>query len=141
MKINVLKNVPKKLEEFSHNEWKKYNTKHYGLDAVWESGKYSIVAKEEEKVIGLIQFVHDGGVIYLDNLIIVEEFQGKGVGKKLMLKLEKMAKKLNCHKIFLYTGKGWEAPKFYEKLGYKKTANLPNHFMHKDFYEYTKFLD
>lgn len=47
---------------------------------------------------------------------------------------------MKAHKICLFTGKSWSARKFYEKLGYKKTADLPKHYFKVDFVIYSKIL-
>jgi len=52
-----------------------------------------------------------------------------------------LAKRERVHKIFLETGKTWKVRKFYEKLGYNKTGDLPKHFAKQDYIEYTKLLD
>lgn len=49
------------------------------------------------------------------SLAIEEEYQGKGLGKKLVKALEKEAKKLGVKKIFALTF----VPEFFKKLGYK----------------------
>lgn len=141
MKINLVKKVGKETVEFEEKEWEEYNIEHYGKNAVWKSGKYSIVAKEKGKTIGILRFSHDAGVVFVKSLVVTKHKQLQGIGRKIMEQLEVEVKKLDCHKIYLYTGEDWEAIHFYEKLGFKKTAHLPNHYMRKNFIEYTKFLE
>ncbi|MDO8424695.1 MAG: GNAT family N-acetyltransferase, partial [bacterium] len=66
--------------------------------------------------------------------------RGKGMGRKLMEQVEAFSKKMRAHKIYLFTGKNWNAGRFYETLGYKKTADLPKHFFEVDFVIYSKML-
>ena len=54
------------------------------------------------------------------------------------MKAENFGKKLGAHKVYLKTGKGWEAEKFYQKLGYKNVAILRKHHLKKDFVVYEK---
>lgn len=54
--------------------------------------------------------------------------------------MKRIGKKNNAHKIFLITGNNWNAAKFYESIGFKKEADLPNHHFHKDFVVYSKFI-
>lgn len=52
------------------------------------------------------------------SLAIEENFQGKGLGSKLVLSLEKEAKKLGVKKMFALTF----VPEFFKKLGYQIIA-------------------
>ncbi|MBP9719371.1 MAG: hypothetical protein KBD46_02795 [Candidatus Levybacteria bacterium] len=58
-----------------------------------------------------------------------------------MKRIEKVVLEENCHKIYLETGQGWKAEKFYTALGFEKTAALKNHYHKKDFVIYTKYLN
>ena len=102
-----------------------------------------ILAYEDDQKlpVGVIYAKNDGGVIYLDTIIVEISHEGKGIGHILMQELEKKAAEKNAHKVYLQTRAEWEAVKLYEELGYKKTADLPNHFLKLDWVEYTKFLD
>lgn len=65
----------------------------------------------------------------VDELFVLEEYRKHGVGKQLMEQMEKKAKELNCHKIFIESATEREAAhKFYESLGYK---NNGYHFVKK----------
>lgn len=57
-----------------------------------------------------------------------------------MEQVEAFSKKMRAHKIYLFTGKSWSAGRFYEKLGYKKTADLSKHYFKVDFVVYSKTL-
>ena len=60
--------------------------------------------------------------------------------KVLEQKAVEITKKQNGHKLFLMTGKDWEAIKFYETLGFEKTGEINNHYFNGDFIELTKFI-
>ena len=70
----------------------------------------------------------------IDFLCIDERYRGRGYAKKLMLALEEEAKKHNLKRIVLDTYE-FQAPKFYEKLGYKLYCKLQNVWG-----EYTKYF-
>jgi len=74
-------------------------------------------------------------------LIIAKQIRGNGVGNTLLSEAEKISQKNNSHKIYLHTGKAWRAASFYKKMGYKLTHELPNHYFHQDFVEFTKFFN
>lgn len=49
---------------------------------------FSVVAAEEDNIIGMGRIVGDGGLYYyIQDLIVHPEFQGNGVGKRLMAEL------------------------------------------------------
>lgn len=56
----------------------------------------------------------------IENVIISNAFRRKGIGKKLMLELEKIAQDRNCNYVLFVSGKQRaDAHKFYESIGYK----------------------
>ena len=78
--------------------------------------------------------------MHIEAIIIKHDNYGHGVGKMLMEKAEILATENKLHKIYLETGKTWDATRFYEALGYQVTGELPNHFENQDYVEYSKFL-
>ncbi len=77
----------------------------------------------EKNILGVLVFQieqwWEGKVILIHDLAVKKEFQNKNVGKKLMIFIEKYAKKNKIKKIYFETNKKSSAIKFYEKLGYK----------------------
>ena len=86
------------------------------------------VAVENSKVIGtasiLIEqkFIHNGGKIgHIEDVAVRKEFQGKGIGQKIVNALIKYAEKQGCYKTIL--GCTDELIPFYEKIGFKHHGN------------------
>lgn len=86
------------------------------------------VALEGSKVIGsasiLIEqkFIHDGGKVgHIEDVSVRKEFQGKGVGKKIVTALLKYAEKQGCYKTILDCTA--DLIPFYEKIGFKRHSN------------------
>lgn len=131
-----------KLKAFSEVEWKFANAEHYdsnsGLDYNQKDAIFKAV--DEENIVGSIKCSHEAGVLYINYLIVSHDKKGQGIGKALMQKAESFGKKMGAHKVHLSTGLGWEAEKFYQKLGFLQVAILPNHHFHKDFIVYEKLL-
>jgi len=125
---------------FGDKEWPFANLEHYGDKVDCNQKDFIFKATEDGDILGSIKGSHEAGVIYISYLIVAHNKKGQGIGKLLTLKTEDFGKKLGAHKVYLLTGKGWEAERFYQKLGYKKTAILPNHHFHKDFVIYEKFI-
>ena len=116
------------------------DNEHYGHRVEWNLEKFRFKAVLGDKIVGTISGKHEGGVVYIDDLIVSELMRGQGVGRLLIKEAEMVGKKYNAHKIQLITGKGWKANEFYKKLGFSTVAILPNHHFHKDFIVYHKLI-
>lgn len=86
-----------------------------------ENSMYTLVAMEDDKVLGMGRIVGDGAVIcYIQDLVVVPEAQGRGVGKMIIEKLIAYVKSIQLEgteiMLDLMCAKGRE--KFYEKAGF-----------------------
>ena len=63
------------------------------------------------------------GWMRVDALWVNENQRGLGIGAKLMAYAERVARERGCHGIHLDTH-GFQAPNFYEKLGYEAFGKL-----------------
>lgn len=143
MKISFQKRKSKKLSEFLKSEWKLANLEHFGdkYDEVyWENKKFKIKAMDKEEIVGALSGHLMAGVFYISELIIAHDKRGQGYGKAIMNYTENFAKKNNGHLIYLETGSGWNAVKFYENLGFKKITLLKNFYDKKDFWLMAKSI-
>jgi ribosomal protein S18 acetylase RimI-like enzyme len=138
--IKISESNWKETKTFGDKEWSYANLENYGSNVDYNQKDFIYKATEEGKIVGSIKGSHEAGVIHISYLIVAHDKKGQGIGKLLTLEAEAFGKKLGAHKVYLETGKGWESEKFYQKLGYKKTATLPNHHFHKDFVIYEKFI-
>ena len=66
------------------------------------------------------------GWMFVDLLVVPEEFRGQGLGTKLLQMAEDVARKRGCIGICLHTGT-FQAPGFYEKQGYTAFGTLPDY--------------
>lgn len=139
MKIRETKKEDKKeIDKFEKEEWDKFNRQR-GYN--WDEKTSSFVAIENKKIIGFVRIKIVGGAAYIDDLIIKENSRGKGIGKKLLIKIEKFSRKKNCHLIYLETTEKHQgAIKFYKKEGFKKVATLKKNKHNFDCYIFEKRL-
>jgi len=86
------------------------------------------VATYNGKVIGattlLIEqkFIHDGGKVgHIEDVVVRNEYQGKGVGKKIVKALLKYAERKGCYKTILDCSD--DLIPFYESIGFKRHSN------------------
>ncbi|NCN82620.1 MAG: GNAT family N-acetyltransferase [Candidatus Pacebacteria bacterium] len=142
-KILVSQVTEKDVEAYEAQIWKPEDIAHYGREVSWEEWKpdfFIFKAENNGKTVGVIGGHTIAGVLFIERIVVSPSERGKGIGKLLMEKAEEHARLIGAHKIFLNTGKGWEANEFYKFLGYKKTGELTKHYLKVDFVVYSKFL-
>lgn len=85
-----------------------------------------LCVRDDEKPIGVVRLLWDGGYIaFLSDVIVIPEYQGQGIGRKLVeasiQKLKEGMKPGYKVKLTLNSAKGKEP--FYEKFGFKVRPN------------------
>ncbi|MFD2725484.1 GNAT family N-acetyltransferase [Hyunsoonleella rubra] len=78
-----------------------------------------IVRNNNDEIIGGLYGRSIWGTLEIKTFVVKSENRNSGIGKKLILETEKEAKKRNCRFISLDTF-SFQAPEFYEKLGFEK---------------------
>ncbi len=86
------------------------------------------VAEVDGRVVGsttlLIEqkFIHKGGKVgHIEDVVVSKEFEGRGIGIKLVTSLLEVAKAKNCYKTILDCKN--ELIPFYERIGFKQESN------------------
>ena len=85
----------------------------------------SFVAYEEEKAIGMVRVIGDGGMsFYIKDFAVLPEYQGKGVGQMLLMELQKylLEHKPEDWAVSLELISTKEAVGFYKKHGFEERA-------------------
>jgi glucosamine-phosphate N-acetyltransferase len=68
------------------------------------------------------KFIHNGGRVgHIEDVVVAKEFQGKGIGQKIVHSLLKYAQKQGCYKTILDCTD--DLIPFYKKLGFKLHSN------------------
>jgi len=119
-------------------EWNKMNLAHYGKDIKWTEKKFRFKAVENGEIVGTVSGKYESGVVYISSLITHEDYRGQGIGTMLVQKVQEFGKKNGAHLMWLNTGKEWSENSFYQKLGFKLIADLPDFYFHTDFVIYTR---
>jgi len=85
------------------------------------------VAELNGKIVGsttlLIEqkFIHEGGFVgHIEDVVVNKEFEGQGIGMKLVLSLLDVAKEKKCYKTILNCED--KLISFYEKIGFKQKS-------------------
>ena len=86
------------------------------------------VAELDGKIIGsttlLIEqkFIHEGGYVgHIEDVVVRKEFEGQGIGMKLVMSLLDIAKQRKCYKTILNCEDNLKP--FYERIGFKQKSN------------------
>lgn len=84
-----------------------------------------VVAEEDNQIIGYclafhhLTFYANGYVSWVEEIMVNENYRSKGVGKKMMEEIERIAKSIDSKLIGLATRR---AANFYKKIGYEESA-------------------
>ena len=86
------------------------------------------VAVDDNKIVGsttlLVEqkFIHDGGLVgHIEDVVVRKDYEGKGIGIKLVTSLLERAKEKNCYKTILDCKD--DVKQFYERIGFKRESN------------------
>ena len=134
MKIKRFKelnsNELKHIIDIHYNHWVKYNPKMEKENTMY---KFTKLYTKDELPFGIALINDDNNIVgfcvfkienlkkypefypWLSDVMIFEEYRGKGYGKTLLQYGEKILKELGYNKIYVWTD---QAPDFYKKLGF-----------------------
>ena len=86
------------------------------------------VAVDDNKIVGSTtlfieqKFIHDGGLVgHIEDVVVRKDYEGKGIGIKLVMSMLKHAKEKNCYKTILDCKD--DVKQFYERIGFKHESN------------------
>jgi GNAT superfamily N-acetyltransferase len=129
------------IKAFHDREWKVADEAHFGSGFVWKRESIILVAQEGEVIVGVLEGVLQCGVMHIGTLLVDHTRYRLGIGTALIQEAEKSVRVKGAHKMWLETGKGWDAGKLYESCGFEMTGRLKDHFAHEDYVIYTKMLE
>ena len=86
------------------------------------------VAIDDRKIVGSTtlfieqKFIHNGGFVgHIEDVVVRKDYEGKGIGIKLVTSMLECAKEKNCYKTILDCKD--DVKKFYERIGFKHESN------------------
>ena len=87
-----------------------------------------LIAIDDNKIVGSItlfiekKFIHNGGHVgHIEDVVVRKEYEGKGIGIKLVMSMLERAKEKNCYKTILDCKD--DVKQFYERIGFKYESN------------------
>lgn len=79
---------------------------------------FNFIAKENDKIVGILAGHTYYQEVYVENLIVLEQYRNKRIGKSLIEEVESYYKDKGFENINLTTY-AFQAPEFYKKCGFK----------------------
>jgi ribosomal protein S18 acetylase RimI-like enzyme len=102
-----------------------------------EKHNLMMAAYEDEHILGCCMLVEENSqTVRLRQMAVLNDLQGKGIGKALMQFAENLARDRGYRKITMHARQN--AVGFYEKMGYRRVGNefieitIPHYVMEKD---------
>jgi len=120
--------------EFTTVHWPAHS-RNQGID--WKQTDYALASFEGETCLGAAIYKVNGGMAFLEQLVVVDGYTRRGIGSCLLGAFEAHARELGCHVVQLETAET-QAPGFYERYGYERVATWPNSRFHLDWHLYRK---
>ena len=109
-----------------------------GLECNYKN--FNFIAKDNNKIIGIINGHYYYDEVHIGDFIVLEEYRNQHIGTLLMKKVEELFQNEDFDNYNLTTYE-FQAPKFYEKMGYKLEyirKNNKNSKLNKYFYSKPK---
>ena len=76
---------------------------------------------DDDKLIGIARLIElDKDVIHIGRVVIDKKYRGKGIGRKLIIGCESIAKQILKKEVIIELSAQIQAEKFYESLGYNR---------------------
>ncbi len=96
------------------------------LEPIEDEVKFFVFVRDEnDAVVGGIRAICYWNTLHIELTWLSEGLRGSGIGSELMTSAEKFAKENGCQKALVETT-SWQAKPFYEKVGYKHIATIPD---------------
>ncbi len=115
LNIEHVENLSEELYIMIDSEFNKFAKKN---DVVCKYVPFSFIAKDEDKIVGIITGNSYYKEVHIGDLIVLEEYRNKHIGTKLVKAVEDYFKNKGFENMNLTTYK-FQAPDFYIKCGFK----------------------
>ena len=135
--IEYKENMEEEYYQFVDREFNKFAIEN-GVECNYKP--FAFIAKEDDKIVGLLTGHSYYKEVYISDLIVLEEYRKQHIGSELVKEVENYFKDKQLDNINLTTRR-FQAPDFYKKCGFelefirkdKKNPNLDKYFFVKHF--------
>lgn len=114
LKINYAENF-EEIDKIADELLSEYDTEN---DVEYNFKRFSFVAKENTQTVGYLTGFSYYSEVTVNNLVVLKSYRGKGIGAALLKQIEQHFNRKGFNNINLVTNE-FQAPKFYEKCGFK----------------------
>ena len=137
LNIEYQENLNENIYKIIDEEFNKFATKN---EVICNYMPFSFIAKENNKLVGIITGNSYYKEIHISDLIVLEEYRNKHIGSKLIETVENFYRNRGFENINLTTY-GFQAPDFYKKCGFevefirknKENSKLDKYYLVKYF--------
>ncbi len=137
LNIEYQENLNENIYKIIDEEFNKFATKN---EVICNYMPFSFIAKENNKLVGIITGNSYYKEIHISDLIVLEEYRNKHIGSKLIETVENFYRNKGFENINLTTY-GFQAPDFYKKCGFevefirknKENSKLDKYYLVKYF--------
>jgi GNAT superfamily N-acetyltransferase len=91
--------------------------------AGWDWSTFSLALREDGRLRAAGRGIVNMGLVEIRGLWVEPELRGRGIGRRLLAAIEAEAARRGCTRAAL-DSYSWQAPGFYERLGYRRFATL-----------------
>ncbi len=135
--IEYIENLDDEVYKLIDAEFNKFATKN---EVICNYTPFNFIAKENNKIIGVITGHSYYKEVYIEDLIILQQYRNKHIGSNLIKSVEEFFKDKGFENINLTTY-NFQAPEFYKKCGFKiefvrenkENSKLNKYFFVKNF--------
>lgn len=121
IKEDIIADIEKIMHLYEDAEWHAYTKDKSRLKDTIENSMKVITAWDKHELVGLIRVVGDQHtIIYIQDILVLKEYQGQGIGSKLLSLVLKKYKSIR--QIVLMTDNTEETIRFYKKNGMVDTS-------------------
>ena len=122
IKEGLIPEIDQLMDLYSDVEWLIYTKDKIKLYNAVNNSLKVITAWDDEKLVGLIRVVGDGHtIIYIQDILVLKNYQGKGIGSSLLKLVLEQYKSIR--QVVLMTDDTDKTINFYEKNGMSKTSH------------------
>lgn len=131
---------PERTAEFRRMHEREALSTEWNFRVIWHEQRHEVAATLAGAIVGVAGLRIAASLAHLESLIVAPEHRRKGIGRRLVQRVEELGNYYNCHKVTLEVPAGLPAATFFEACGYKIEAILPQHTWKLDVAVMRKFL-
>ncbi|BCJ99484.1 GNAT family N-acetyltransferase [Anaerocolumna chitinilytica] len=116
LKENIIPALPDLLTLYNDAGWSNYTKDEELLLKAYHHSMYVLTAWSDDKLVGILRIVGDGyTIVYIQDLLVLKDYQHMGIGSALMKKA--LNKYKEVYQVILMTDDNPTLRAFYEKMG------------------------